>query len=782
MKAAAIYARVSSDKQKEENTIASQTAALIEFAREQNCDVAPEWVIEDEGYSGASLLRPGLERVRDLAAEGLIQAVLVYAPDRLSRRYAHQILLIEEFARAGVETLFIRSKRASTPEDELLLQFQGMIAEYERAQILERSRRGKRHRARQGQVNVLAGAPFGYRYVRKTDHSAAYYEIIEEQARIVRWVYELYTVESRSIGAIARLLNERQIPTSKRTGRWERSTVWAMLRNPAYKGMACFGKTRIAPRMRVTRPIRLRGGIASRNSANHELPRADWIEIPVPPIICEETFALAEERLESNKKHAPRRTVAPSVVQGLASCAKCGYGLYRTSTRSSARTIHYYRCLGSDAWRRLGGPVCDNRPVRQDLLDEVVWKEMVRLLEDPSLIQAELDRRLQAARRADPAKRREEMLRRDLARCRKSIERLLTAYQEGLLSLDELRNRMPDLRGREQANQAELQAIEDQSSEREILLRLAETVTGFLARLRSSAETLDIGERQRLLRLVVKEILVGDDKIVIRHSIPLPSNPPGAQSRETAGRPSTPAPSQSYLLRSGGHQPPAGQHLSRSAGRGHGRTRLSHGAACGRLRHPVSNARAGGRRPPRGARMGERKRPRAAPRKDAGRRLPAAGARVRVPRLPLRSRPALRAREEPDQARGQHEGQDAAHTGRQPRLRRGRSRPCAARLVRLLRTCSSRHLRQARRIRPAAVARLLAQAGEATGAGRLSRRPSTLAECLLRECRAVRALHGLGLRETVSMKKLPTGEPYAGKPPVRFGGRGRRKPIPTPIG
>src|SRR5438876_2257451 len=267
MRAAAIYARVSSDKQREENTIASQTAALVAFAREQQFEVPQEWVFEDDGYSGASLIRPGLERVRDLAAEGLIQAILVYAPDRLSRRYAYQILLIEEFARAGVEVLFIRSRRAATPEDELLLQFQGMIAEYERAQILERSRRGKRHRALQGQVSVLSGAPFGYRYKRKTDHSAAYYEINEVEASVVRWVYERYTVDGLSIGAITRLLNERQIPTAKETSRWERSTVWAMLRNPAYKGTACFGKTRIAPRMRVTRPLRLRGGAAPRNSA-----------------------------------------------------------------------------------------------------------------------------------------------------------------------------------------------------------------------------------------------------------------------------------------------------------------------------------------------------------------------------------------------------------------------------------------------------------------------------------------------------------------------------------
>src|SRR6516162_8180502 len=551
MKTAAIYARVSSDKQREENTIASQTAALIAFAGEQQFEVPREWIFEDDGYSGASLIRPGLERVRDLAAEGLIQAVLVYAPDRLSRRYAHQILLIEELARAGVETLFVRAPRGSTPEDELLVQFQGMIAEYERAQILERSRRGKRHRARQGEVSVLSGAPFGYRFIRKTDHSAAYYQIDEEQARVVRRIFELYSIQGLSIGAVARRLNEQAIPTCKQRGRWERSTVWGMLRNPAYKGQACFGKTTLAPRQRITRPIRMRGGIAPRNSASHERPREDWITIAVPPIVSEETFALAQARLAANKIHAPRRTVTPSAVQGLVSCAKCGYALYRTSTRSSARTIYYYRCLGSDAWRRLSGSVCSNRPVRQDLLDQIVWTEVVRLLEEPQLIQSEIERRLAAAREADPAKRREETLRRELVRIRKSTDRLLTAYQEGLLSLEELRERMPNLRRREQAGNAELQAIVDQSVNRATYLRLAETLTTFLARLRSSANALDVSERQRVLRLLVKEVLVGDDKIIIRHSIPLPTGPADCPPTDHAG--ATPATPKGYPLRSGSH-------------------------------------------------------------------------------------------------------------------------------------------------------------------------------------------------------------------------------------
>jgi site-specific DNA recombinase len=483
----------------------------------------------------------------------LIQTVLVYAPDRLSRRYAHQILLIEELARAGVETVFIRAPRRSTPEDELLLQFQGMIAEYERAQILERSRRGKRHRARQGEVSVLSGAPFGYRFIRKTDHSAAYYEIDEERARIVRQIFELYSVQGLSIGAIARLMNERAVSTCKRRGRWERSTVWGMLRNPAYKGEACFGKTTIAPRQRITRPIRMRGGVATRNSASHERAREDWITIAVPPIVSEETFALAQERLQLNKLHAPRRTVTPSVVQGLVSCTKCGYALYRTSTRSSARKIYYYRCLGSDNYRHLSGAVCNNRPVRQDLLDDVVWTEIVRLLEDPRLIQAELERRLTAAREADPTKRRDEALRRDLVRIRKGIDRLLTAYQEGLLPIEELRERMPELRRREQASNAELQAIADQSVTRATYLRLAETLNTFLTRLRSSASDLNVSERQRIMRLLVKEVLVGDDKIIIRHCIPLPNRsdngpPDGGISINTA-----PPGTDGYLLRSRSH-------------------------------------------------------------------------------------------------------------------------------------------------------------------------------------------------------------------------------------
>jgi len=538
MRMAAIYARVSSEQQREANTISSQTASLIEFAQGHDLEVPKEWVFEDDGYSGATLERPGLERVRDLAAEGQIQAVLAYAPDRLSRKYAYQILLMEELARSGVETLFIKAPQGSSAEDQLLVQFQGMIAEYERAQILERSRRGKRHRARSGEVSVMSGAPYGYRYVRKTDEAPAAYAVLEAEARVVERIYEMYTVEGLSIGEITRRINAEGIPTRKASARWERSTVWAVLRNSAYRGVACFGKTRASARTRVIRPLRRRGVVTPSTTAGHERPREEWIEIPVPALVSEQSFARAQELLQENKIRSRRRTIEPSIVQGLVSCQKCGYAFSRTSTQTSARKIHYYKCIGSESWRKLGGPVCDNgRLVRQDLLDQIVWAEVIRLLEDPTLIQQELDRRLTAARSSDPAKKREQGLQRELAHVGKGIERLLSAYQEALMSIEQLRERMPTLRHREQLLRAELQAIADQANDQAALLRLAETLTAFLARLHGAADTLSIMERQRIVRLVVKDVLIGDDAITIRHSIPvLPGAPQGSlPPSQTAG-------------------------------------------------------------------------------------------------------------------------------------------------------------------------------------------------------------------------------------------------------
>jgi site-specific DNA recombinase len=159
----AFYARVSSEQQTSTQTIRSQVAALRQRILEDGLVLLPEHEFMDEGYSGATLLRPALEGLRDLIATGVLDCVYVHSPDRLARQYAYQVLLVDEWQRAGVAVIFLNRALGQSPEDDLLLQVQGMVAEYERAKILERSRRGKRHTAQAGLPNVLSGAPYGYR-------------------------------------------------------------------------------------------------------------------------------------------------------------------------------------------------------------------------------------------------------------------------------------------------------------------------------------------------------------------------------------------------------------------------------------------------------------------------------------------------------------------------------------------------------------------------------------------------------------------------------------------
>src|SRR6266567_8378087 len=316
---AAIYARVSSARQKKDETIGSQTAALREHAAQARLEVPAEWIFEDEGHSGATLVRPALEALRDLAAQGCVDVVLVYSPDRLARKFAYQALLIEELARAGVRVEFVKGPRGDTPEDQLIVQFQGMFAEYEKAQLMERYRRGKAHRARTGSVNVLSGAPFGYRYIRKNEHAGAAYEIIEDEAALVAEMFRRYADDGASIADLARWLTSQGVPTRTGKSRWDRSVVWGMLRNPAYAGTAVFGKTQVvAESPGLNRRARLEGRTTPRASRTVDRPREEWTQIPVPAIVTPGTFDRTRQRLEDNKRYAARNTKVPSLLQGLA--------------------------------------------------------------------------------------------------------------------------------------------------------------------------------------------------------------------------------------------------------------------------------------------------------------------------------------------------------------------------------------------------------------------------------------------------------------------------------
>jgi len=371
-------------------------------------------------------------------------------------------------------------------------------------------------------VNVLSGAPYGYRYVKRNEATDACYLVDEAQAVVVREVFEWYTVEGLSIGAIVHRLNERKVPTRFGKSLWERSKVWAMLRNPAYVGRAAYGKTERAERKRMTRPLRQKGGYSARSSANRERPKEQWIGLPVPALVSEEAFARAAEKLSENRRFAARNTKEPTLLQRLLVCEQCGYELYRTSTRTTRRQAKYYRCLGSDGYRHLMDPPCQCRPIRVEDLDDLVWQQVLDLLEKPELIHAELERRRQESLRSDPLEQRRGELTQSLKRTEQQIDKLLDAYQEGLVQLGQLRQRMPELRRKQATAEKELENALWKALIAEKTHQIEQSLEAFVGRLLESAQNLSIAERQKVVRLLIKDIVVGvDNRITIRHCLPL---------------------------------------------------------------------------------------------------------------------------------------------------------------------------------------------------------------------------------------------------------------------
>src|SRR5258705_5943232 len=248
----AIYARVPTESQQQRGTIGSQLALLRERVTAEGDELVAEFC--DDGHSGARLDRPGLDALRDVAEAGLIETVWCLSPDRLARVYAYQVIVLDELARHGVAVHFTDAPAlGNDPQATLLTQVQGVIAEYERAKIAERYRRGKLFRSRAGEV-LAWRTPYGYQRVPRDGNSPARLEAFEPEAAVVRRIFDDYVAGGHSIREISQRLYADGIPTPRgRQGTWGVSTLCRLLRNEAYVGRVYFNRTDTVPDPRSTR-------------------------------------------------------------------------------------------------------------------------------------------------------------------------------------------------------------------------------------------------------------------------------------------------------------------------------------------------------------------------------------------------------------------------------------------------------------------------------------------------------------------------------------------------
>jgi len=546
---AALYARVSSDgRVARGNTVASQVAALRERAAADGAAVGRDHAYVDEGRSGATLARPALERLRDAVAAGEVDRVYVHAPDRLARRYAYQVLLIEEFRRAGVEVVFLNRAIGGSAEDDLLLQVQGVIAEYERARILERSRRGRRHAALSGAVSAMCAAPYGYRYLgRHAAGGTARVEVVEDEARVVRQVFAWVGVERVSLREVGRRLQRAGCPTRTGLGRWDATTLCGMLRNPTYRGTAMFGRTRAAPPAQARlRPIRGRPH-PPRNAAGSSVavPREEWIAIPVPTIVDAGVFEAAQAQLDENRRRRREGRRRPGwLLQGLVVCRRCGYAFYGKMARGVVggrrpADYGYYRCTGTDGHKFGGQAPCDNRSVRSDKLEQAVWRQVEAVLADPARVAAEHERRVASARDGS-AREDVDALERQIARLRRGMDRLIDSYAEEVIDADEFKPRLAGLKQRLARLQAERDALAAAREAERGLQLVIGRLEEFARRVRDGLEGRGWHDRREVIRALVRRIEIDHDQVEVVFRIPgapLPGDAPTESGPGGGGQP-----------------------------------------------------------------------------------------------------------------------------------------------------------------------------------------------------------------------------------------------------
>jgi site-specific DNA recombinase len=444
---AAVYARVSSDGQVKGNTIASQLEALEQRLRGDGLELEPELRFLDDGYSGSTLIRPALERLRDQAAAGGFDRLYVHSPDRLARSYVYQMLLVEELGRCDVELVFLNHDIGKTPEDHLLLQMQGMMAEYERAKILERVRRGKLHSARAGRVSAIGRAPYGYRYVSKAEGGGvARWEIHPEEAAVIEQMFRWMGLEGCSLAEIGRRLKGRGIRTQSGRETWLSRTIWGMLKNEAYKGTTRFGKTCSSERRTRLRPHRGRPEHPRRVRSVLNTPIEEQIPIPVPALVSDALFDAVQDRLLENKARNRRPPQGVRyLLQGLVVCKRCGYA-YCSQSMTHARkgngkkSYQYYFCTGSMFGRCDRDRVCWNKSVRMELLDAAVWEDVRSLLAEPGRVEAEYRRRLEGRGSEDGP--RAASVGKMIQAAKRRISRLIDAYEDGLMERAEFEPRV----------------------------------------------------------------------------------------------------------------------------------------------------------------------------------------------------------------------------------------------------------------------------------------------------------------------------------------------------
>ena len=512
----AMYVRVSTPRQTQTQTIEQQLQRLHEAFSTRDWGVSSDLIFRDDGYSGASLSRPGLDRLREHVARAEITSVLITAPDRLARKYVHQVLLIEEFERAGCQIEFLDRPMSQDPHDQLLLQIRGAVAEYERALLTDRMRRGRQAKLQAGILLPWTRVPYGYRVDVDRPRDPAGMRVEPREAAIVANLFSEYLEPGQSIYGLTKHLLAFQVRTATGSLHWNPSTIRNILHNPVYTGKAYAGRTRArVPRSRRSALL----PIGQPGSSRAMTPPTDWTFVTdVPAIVSQAQFDAVQDKLAQNQQFARRNNTAHTyLLRALVSCGVC----QRASLARTNGGNAYYVCRGKTQ-RGISGEVepCPARYVPAGQLDELVWQDVCSVLQHPEVIGEALQRAQNGAWLPQELQARGHQLRKVSASLEQQLERLTDAYLGGVLQLEEYRRRREDLEQQKQSLAQQERQLELSIDRQLEVSTLVSTIEAFCARIQAGLDTATFEQQRQLIELLIDRVVVTNDDVEIRYVIP----------------------------------------------------------------------------------------------------------------------------------------------------------------------------------------------------------------------------------------------------------------------
>jgi len=522
----AIYVRVSTDRQALAQTIDQQIERLQAHLKGEGEELRAEHIFRDDGYSGATLNRPGLDRLRDQLREGVIDRVLILSPDRLARNYVHQMVILEEVERYGCRIDFLDHPMSQDPHDHLLLQIRGAVAEYERTLIAERMRRGRQMKLRAGILLPWPNPPYGYRGHPDRPRDPAGVKIEPTEGAIVQEVFRRYCQAHETLVSLSTYLLQLDIKSPRGKQCWSSATIRGLLSNPTYTGSVYVGRQRLRPaRMRRSATHPMGKPTAGRDPASPE----DWTFVTtIPALVSQADFDEVQAKLVRNQQRASRNNKAHAyLLRALVSCGQCQSACTALTSYSGHS---YYRCWRST--RRLDAPLdsrCQARYSPADQLDALVWQDLCELLAHPESIAYAVERAHGGHWLPQELQARKETLRHAQAALAHQLDRLTEAYLIEVIPLAEYQRRRQELEQKQQALAAQEKQLEVQVDRQGEIAGMVTSIEAFCQRVCTGLAEATFEQKRTLVELLIDRVLVANGDVEIRYAIP--TAPRGETSR-----------------------------------------------------------------------------------------------------------------------------------------------------------------------------------------------------------------------------------------------------------